>query len=95
VPILPVTTVTKEEITVNRQEIHTRRVEFIVTTVAGYGVNHAEIGKALAAASQEYFQATGGAVGDRLPDDVIRLDHTRHEDGTGEIIVFYELEKRQ
>lgn len=72
----------------NRREIEIKRVEFGVPLSQGFGATHAEIGKAIQVASQEYFQMMGNQPGDRLPDDAIRLDQ-----GEGEIVIFFELKR--
>lgn len=73
----------------NRREINTRRVEFGIPLTEGYSTTHAEVTKAMQLAGQEYFQMMGGQSGDRLPDEAIRLTQ-----GEGELIVFFEVERR-
>jgi hypothetical protein len=72
-----------------RREINVKRVEFGVPLTDGFGVTHAELTRAIQVAANEYWQATGVAQGGPLPDDAVRLNQ-----GDGELVVFFELEKR-
>lgn len=78
-----------------RREIVTKRVEFSNPVAEGDTLNHNVLIEAIQTAGNEYWRETGLAPDSAMPPEAIKVDHIRHEDGTGEYVVFYELVSRK